>query len=129
MIRFQTRNSSLLVIRSAVKVLLNSCRLKILKNRNWMNALKKDKYTSLGSKKKSAYEASRARDWERVKGVTRPSPDLSSVRFARREFWLSQIFFAALFPYFPHCGAWSQVIRPRTQTEYRKSKGGKDRQN
>ena len=38
-------------------------------------------------------------------------------------------FFAALFPYFPHCGAWSQVIRPRTQTEYRKSKGGKDRQN
>lgn len=89
-----------------------------------MNALKKDKYTSLGSKKKSACEASQARDWERGKGVTSPSPDLSSVRFARREFWRSPIFFAA---YFPHCGAWSQVIRPRTQIEYRKSKGGKDR--
>ena len=83
-------------------------------------------FYQLCQQKISASEVSRAGDWERGKGVTLPSPDLSSLRFARRDFWLSPIFFAA---YFPHCGAWSQAKRPKTQTEYRKSKGGKDRQN
>ena len=40
----------------------------------------------------SASEVSRAGDWERGKGVTLPSPDLSSLRFARRDFWLFWFF-------------------------------------
>ena len=69
-------------------------------------------------KKKLTSEARRAVDWERVEGATLPLPrlKLGSLR--------SPIFFAACFP---HCGALSQAIRPKTQTEYRKSKGGEDR--
>ena len=65
--------------------------------------------------------------WERGKGATLPLPGLKlgSLR-SPRFLALADFFFAA---YFPHCGAWSQAKRPRTQTEYRKSKGGKDRPN
>jgi len=128
MIRFQTRNSSLLVIRSAVKVLLNSCRLKTFKNRKLLNALKEDKCTSFVSKKKkSASEACRAVDLERGKGATLPLPRLKLGWLRPPRFFALAEFFVSTF--FPHCGAWDQAITPRTQTEYRKSKGGKDRQN
>ena len=54
------------------------------------------------------------------------TPPRTYARFASLAeiFGSRRFFFAA---YFPHCGAWSQAKRPRTQTEYRKSKGGKDR--
>lgn len=125
MIQFQTRNSSLLVIRSAVKVLLNYCRLKIFKNRKWMNALKKEKFAiylngAILPRGNFTGKGGRAPPY--------PSPDLSSVRFARRDFWLSPIFLLPLISLTAD-GAWSQAKRPRTQTEYRKSKGGKDRLN
>ena len=71
--------------------------------------------------------ASRAVDWETGKGATLPLPRLKLG-------WLRQPRFLALAEFFvstlfPHCGTWDQAITPRTQTEYRKSKKGKDRQN
>ena len=77
---------------------------------------RKTNAAALSAKKKSTSEARRAVDWERVEGATLPLPrlKLGSLRSPR--------FLAACFP---HCGAWSQAKRPRTQTEYRKSKGVK----
>ena len=79
---------------------------------------------ALSAKKKKNRRAKRGERWtgKGWRAPPYPSPDSSSARFARRDFWLSPIFLAACFP---HCGAWSQAKRPRTQTEYRKSKGVK----
>ena len=75
-------------------------------------------------KKKSTSEARRAVDWERVEGATLPLPSLKLGSLRSPRFLALADFFCRLFP---SLGALSQAIRPKTQTEYRKSKGGEDR--
>ena len=114
MIQFQTRNSSLLVIRSVVKVLLNYCRLKIFKNRKWMNALKKEKFAiylngAILPRRNFTGKGGRAPPY--------PFPDLSSVRFARRDFWLSPIFFLPLISLTAEPGPRLKDLEPKLNTE------------
>lgn len=85
-----------------------------------MNALKKDKYTNFVSKKKNRW-AKRAERWTGKGGRAPPfpSPDLSSVRFARRDFWLSPIFLPPI-SLTAEPGPMLKDLKPKKNTENQK---------